>query len=93
MMSSSYEEAWLSAIQLVNELSEKVRRRERKRKKAIYLLLLQDDADPLENVFLQLLSLLYLELIWERQEGGETVLNVRGTEKEKYFIFNPLGSH
>lgn len=67
--------------------------REREREKGIYLLLLQDDADPLENVFLQLSSLLYLELIWERQEGGETVLNVRETEKEKYLIFNPLGSH
>lgn len=36
MMSSSYEEAWLSAIQLVNELSEKVRRKG-KREKESYL--------------------------------------------------------
>ena len=56
----------------------------KERKKTIYSLLLQDDADPLENVFLQLSSLLYLELIWERQEGGETVLNVRETEREVF---------
>ena len=38
MMSSSYEEAWLSAIQLVNELSEKVRRKgKRERGKERYL--------------------------------------------------------
>ena len=67
--------------------------REGGKEKGIYLLLLQDDADPLENVFLQLSSLLYLELIWERQEGGETVLNVRENEKDNYLIFNPLGSH
>ena len=36
MMSSLYEEAWLSAIQLVNELSEKVRRREREKEKYLF---------------------------------------------------------
>ena len=38
--------------------------------------------DPIESVFLQLLSLLYIELIWEREGDTDTVINVRAREEE-----------
>ena len=39
--------------------------------------------DPIESVFLQLASLLYIELIWEREGDTDTVINVRWGEGER----------
>ena len=40
--------------------------------------------DLIESVFLQLLSLLYIELIWEREGDTDTVINVRERRREQH---------